>query len=166
MPKKYLVIVGALVLVIILGFLLKSFIGPSAPSVEPTPAPEAVVEQLPSDKHPKIEMSFSADAHYVTVDITNIHADQLEYNLIYDAVVKKNLIQTGVNASAKLEGATTYSQRQLLGSESSGKFTYHDQISNAVLELTLRDMENRSIFTSTYPFTVTPGETMELSPAQ
>jgi hypothetical protein len=90
----------------------------------------------------------------------------LEYNLIYDAIVKKNPVNTGVTGSAKLEGKTVYSYKQLLGSESSGKFTYHENITNAVMELTLRDENKYSIFTATFPFTVSPGKTIELSQSQ
>lgn len=135
----------------------------SGPVVKPTPTPEVQAPQLPEDQQPKVSLQFSADAHYVTVRLTNVHADQLEYNLIYEATVKNNKIQTGVNASAKLSGATSYSQKQLLGSESSGKFTYHQDIKNAVLELALRDNLNRSVFTGTYPFTVSPGTSVDLS---
>jgi hypothetical protein len=53
-----------------------------------------------------------------------------------------------------------------LGSESSGKFTYHENITNAVMELTLRDENKYSIFTATFPFTVSPGKTIELSQSQ
>jgi len=111
-------------------------------------------------------LDFSSDGHYVTVNISNIHSDQLEYNLIYDATVKKDRIQTGVNAAAKLNGKSEYSYRQLLGSESSGKFTYHANIQNAMMELTLRDAANRSIFSATYPFTISPGKSQILTTSQ
>ena len=131
--------------------------------VSPTPSP-AIVQQLSAEKQPKVSLEFTKDAHYVTVDISNLNADQLEYNLIYDATVKNNSqIQTGVNASANVKGKSTYSQKQLLGSESSGKFTFHEHIKNANMELTLRDLSGRSIFTATYPFEITPGKSVELS---
>ena len=169
MPKKYFTAVGITLIILILGFILKStFINPKSPSVAPTPTPSPIssAQQLSEDKYPKASLTFSNDARYVTVDITDVYADQLEYNIIYYATVKKNRIQTGVNAAAKLEGKTDYSQKQLLGSESNGKFTYHENIQNAVMELTLRDSENRSIFTATYPFEVSPGDTVTLSNPQ
>jgi len=164
MPKKYFLAVGVLIVLLILGFVFKSsFLSrKSVPTHTPT---LGFAEQLPSEKHPKVSLDFSSDGHYVTVNITSIHSDQLEYNLIYDATVKKDRIQTGVNASAKLDGKSEYSYKQLLGSESSGKFTYHSKIENAVMELTLRDSANRSIFTASYPFTVSLGESISLQPS-
>lgn len=143
-------------------FVKSKFLAPAGPA--PTPTEEPVVELAPEDQ-PKISLKFSSDSHYVTVNITNLHATALEYNLIYEATVKKDRIQTGVNAATSLDSQTTYSKEQLLGSESSGHFTYHANIQNAVMELTLRDSIGRSIFTATYPFTVTPGKSLELSPS-
>jgi len=165
MPKNYLIGAGILVVVLIIfGFIFKlSFLSRKS---TPTPTPTlGFAQQLPAEKQPKVSLEFSPDAHYVTVNITNIFSDQLEYNLIYDATVKGNKIQTGVNASAKLDGKSEYSYKQLLGSESSGKFTYHSKIENAVMELTLRDSANRSIFTASYPFTVSLGESISLQPS-
>ena len=62
----------------------------------------------------------------------------------------------------QLKGATTYSKKQLLGSESSGKFTYHANIKNAVMELTLRDANNSSVHSATYPFSVVAGSSVGL----
>lgn len=128
----------------------------------PTPT-DSVAEQLSPEDYPKVSLTFRSDAKYVTVNITNVKSAALEYNLIYDAVVKKNKIQAGVNASAKLEGKNSYTKEQLLGSESSGKFTYHENIQNATMELTLRDESGRSVYSATYPFTVSAGKTIELS---
>ena len=131
----------------------------------PTPSPTIAV-QLAKEKQPEIKLAFSSDGHYATVSISSLAADYLEYNLIYDAVVKGSKLQTGVNATATITGKSTYSQKQLLGSESSGKFTYHEKIQNAVMELTLRDASNRSIFTATYPFTASPGSSVTLIPGE
>jgi len=165
MPKNYLIGAGILVVVLIIfGFIFKSSFLSRKSTHTPTPT-LGFAQQLPAEKQPKVSLEFSPDAHYVTVNITNIFSDQLEYNLIYDATVKGNKIQTGVNASAKLDGKSEYSYKQLLGSESSGKFTYHSKIENAVMELTLRDSANRSIFTASYPFTVSLGESISLQPS-
>lgn len=164
MNKK--LIIGAVILVVIVGgfFLLRK---PKTKTVQPETSPTTgVAQQLTPDQYPKVSLDFSVDAHYVTVNITNINADQIEYNLIYDATVKGNKIQTGVNASAKLDGKTEYSYKQLLGSESSGKFTYHTKIENAVMELALRDAAGRSVYNATLPFTVSPGKSVELSQSQ
>ena len=131
----------------------------------PTPSPKAAV-QLSKDKQPQVSLEFSSDSHFVTVTLSNLNADGLEYNLIYDATVKKNIINTGVNSTATVTGKSTFSQKQLLGSESSGKFTYHEKIQNAVMELTLRDSANRSVFTATSPFTLTPGKSVSLTSSQ
>src|SRR3989344_9502685 len=162
MPKNYLIGAGILVVVLIIfGFIFKlSFLSRKS---TPTPTPTlGFAQQLPAEKQPKVSLEFSPDAHYVTVNITNIFSDQLEYNLIYDATVKGNKIQTGVSASSKLDGKTEYSYKQLLGSESSGKFTYHTKITNAEMHLTLRDNQNRSIYNATLPFTVSPGKSVDL----
>jgi hypothetical protein len=159
---KWLVL--ALIVILFLGgggyFAAKKFLFSSAPVPTPTLEPAS---QLPSEKHPQVNLEFSKDGHYVTVKITNIFADRLEYNLIYDAKVKGNVIQTGVAASAQTAGQSEYSREQLLGSESSGKYTYHENIQNAVLELTLRDAASRSIFTATYPFIFSPSQSVPLS---
>lgn len=163
MSKKW--IIGIVIIVLLsAGFFLFRRTPNVAPSlsrdeVGPTPG---FAEQLTPDQYPKVSLDFSSDAHYVTVNITNINADQIEYNLIYDATVKGSKIQTGVNASAKLDGKTEYSYKQLLGSESSGKFTYHTKIENAVMELALRDSAGRSVYNSTLPFTISPGQSIDL----
>lgn len=131
-----------------------------------SPTPTSPPQTLSADQLPTVSLAFSTDSHYVTVNITNLHADQLEYNLVYDAVVKNNHINTGVNAMAKLNGMAVYSKQQLLGSESSGHFTYHTNITNAELDLTLRDSSGRSIYTATYPFEVKPGASSLLTASQ
>jgi hypothetical protein len=138
----------------------------SGNNVVPTPTPLEAAVQLEPGKHPKPSLQFSADAHYVTVNIANLHAASLEYDLVYEASVKNNRIQTGVNASAKIEGQSTYSRQQLLGSESSGKFTYHTDINNASLNLTLRDGAGRSVFQATYPFVVSAAKSFDLQATQ
>lgn len=159
--------VGAVVILVGAGAVIYSAQkGKGSLGINPTPSP-VVVQQLPTQKQPRVGLEFTKDAHYVTVDISNLNADQLEYNLIYDATVKNNSqIQTGVNASANVKGKSTYSKKQLLGSESSGKFTYHENIKNANMELTLRDSSGHSIFTATYPFEVKAGSSTQLSVSQ
>jgi hypothetical protein len=163
MPKKPLV-VGLVVAVVVLIGLFVATRRPTSTGPAPTPTDE-LVQQLDPDKHPQVSLVFRPDGRYVTVNIKNLHAAVLEYNLIYNATVKNNKLQTGVNAQAKLDGVSTYSKEQLLGSESSGKFTYHANITNAIMELTLRDSSGRSIFTATYPFEVRAGQTVDLQPA-
>ena len=135
--------------------------GGTLPKPSPSPTP-AMAVQLSNEKQPKVSVQFDAKGNYVTVTVSNLNADQLEYNLIYDATVKGNQIQTGVNASTSVKDKSTYTQKQLLGSESSGKFTYHTNIKNAVMELTLRDESRSSVFSATYPFTVSAGESSDL----
>ncbi len=161
--KDWWPIAGAVVVLAVASVIIYSAKknGGSLPTPSPSPTPE-IVEQLPVDKQPKVSMSFSSDAHYVTVNITNISASSLEYNLIYDATVKGSSLQTGVNASTQLKGETTYSKKQLLGSESNGKFTYHANIKNAVMELSLRDSNNSSVYSATYPFSVVAGSSVDL----
>jgi len=157
-------IIGLVVILLLIGgfFVIRRPTSPTGPAPTPTEEP---VAQLEPDKHPQVSLKFRSDAHYVTVNITNLHAAAVEYNLIYDAKVKNNRLQAGVSASEKLDGKSTYSKEQLLGSESSGKFTYHTDISGARLELTLRDAGGRSVFTAVYPFEVDPGKTVELAPS-
>jgi len=164
--KPALIAAIAVLVLLLLGSGFFIMRGRSSPgSGQPTPTPDyGTAEQLPAEKQPKAALEFDKAAHYVTVNITNIQADQVEYNLIYSATVKGNRIQSGVNASAKMEGKTEYSQEQLLGSESSGKFTYHEGITDAIMELTLRDAQNRSVFSATYPFEVVPGGSVDLTP--
>lgn len=164
--KGWGAIIGAvLVLVISGGIIYMAKKNGGTLPIAPSPSPKAVV-QLSADKQPRISLQFSLDAHFVTVSLSNLNADQLEYNLIYDATVKTTQIQTGVNSTADIEGKSTFTQKQLLGSESSGKFTYHTNIKNAVMELTLRDSGGHSVFTQTYPFTVSPGKSIDLVPSE
>ena len=154
-----------MILVIAGAVIYSSHKGSRGLTARPTPSPQTV-QQLPADKQPQVSLQFSSDAHYVTVDISNLYANQLEYNLIYDATIKNSKLNTGVNAAADVTGKSTYSQKQLLGSESSGKFTYHENIANAHMELTLRGAQGRSIFTATYPFAVKPGSSISLTALQ
>lgn len=153
-----------LVLLVIAGVVAGSRLRPRmvTPATAPTPSP-TVVLQLPLESQPQVTLKFSPDGHFVAVSLTNLAADRLEYNLIYDATVKSKRIQTGVSSAADITSQSTFSQKQLLGSESSGKFTYHEQIANAIMELTLRDTSGRSVFTATYPFTVSPGKSVLLT---
>jgi hypothetical protein len=165
MKTKFILI--ALVVLVLFGVGAGvKFIFSGKTTVAPTPTPMQEAVQLPADQQPQVSLQFTADGHYVTVNIANLHAASLEYDLIYDATVKTNHIQTGVNASAKIDGQSTYSKQQLLGSESSGHFTYHTNIANATMNLTLRDSGGRSIFQSTYPFTVTAGKSFDLAASQ
>jgi uncharacterized membrane protein YdfJ with MMPL/SSD domain len=156
---------GAIAVLLIAGFFVRSFGTKGKITAKPTPMPSAA-EQLSPDKQPKVSLAFSSDAHFATVTLSNLNADQMEYNLIYEAKIKNSRNQTGVNDSQNVAGKSTYTKKQLLGSESSGKFTYHEDIQNASMELTLRDADGRSIFTATYPFKVTPGQTVSLSASE
>lgn len=159
--KKFWPIIVLVILIPVFLYSYKSVKNLFAPGVVPTPTPAPLV-QLSPDQYPNVSIAISADSHYATIKITNLNSEKLEYNLIYDATVKKNQIQTGVNASATLNGQKTYEKTQLLGSESSGKFTYHENIQNAVIELTLRDTYGRSVFFGIYPFSVSPSSTQSL----
>lgn len=160
---KYVFVIVALIVLVFSGVFLFKSISPSQTKPTPTPSPtDEPLIQLPLEQQPRVSLKFSTDGHYVTVNISNLVSASLEYNLIYNTVVKGNQMQTGVNASSKLEGQNTYSKEQLLGSESSGHFTYHEKITNAMMELTLRNSSNRSIFKGNYPFTVTPGKSQDL----
>ncbi len=164
--KTQFIVVGVLLVLIAGGIFVGTRHPASAPTAPtPTLAPSQVA-QLPPNQAPAASLTFSSDGHYVTVNITKIHAAKLEYNIVYDATVKNNQINTGVSGSSSLGGNDTYSYKQLLGSESSGHFTYHTNIQNATMELTLRNDAGYSIYTATYPFTVTPGKTVSLTPQQ
>ena len=166
MKYKPFLIAGALLLVFIGFFIFKTLKPASESSATPAPTPEPQVEQLSQEQQPKASLQFTKDGHYVTILLSDIQVAQLEYNLIYDASVKKNRIQTGVSGSARLDGKTEFTQKQLLGSESSGHFTYHENIANAVLELVLRNDSGYSVFSATYPFTVSPGKSVSLTPSE
>jgi len=159
--KKLWILIGVVVIALLLFEAGKYVMGGNKVSIVPSPTP-AAAEQLTPDKYPRVSLEFSPDGHYVTVKISQIVASSLEYNLIYDAMVKKSPVNTGVTGSAKLDSQSTYTYKQLLGSESSGKFTYHENIKNAVMELTLRDANKYSIFSATYPFSLTPGKSIDL----
>lgn len=168
--KTWLPVTIAVVIILIAGatvlFLRHKTTSPASTFSTSSDSSQPAVAQLPAADQPKVSIRFDQDGHYVTVSITNLHAQKLEYNLIYDATIKGNLIQTGVNASTDIVGQTVYEKRQLLGSESSGHFTYHENIKNATLELTLRDDQSRSVFVATYPFTVKAGASFDLKPQE
>ncbi len=158
--------VGAVVVLVIVGAFFYSAKKHNL-VVGPNPSP-ALVEQLAKEKQPQVELAFTADGHEVTVTMANLHADTLEYTLEYTANIKKGKevtqIQTGVAGGGNISGKSTYSEKQLLGSESSGKRVYHEAIHDATMKVTLRDSQGRSIFTATYPFEVKPGAAVSLSP--
>jgi hypothetical protein len=160
MNKKIIIPVVTLLIVLVGCFAL--FKAKPKTSIPAPTSTEEPLAQLSPEQYPQITLDFSSNGHFVTVNITNLHASALEYNLVYEAVVKKTKIQTGVSASTKLDGATTYTKEQLLGSESSGKFTYHTDIQNGQLELTLRDSAGRSTYSATYPFIHSPGKAINL----
>ncbi len=165
--KSWAPIIGAVIVLSLAAGVIFYVRGKGVSLVEPLPTPSPnIAVQLAKEKQPEVKLAFSADGRYATVSISSLAADYLEYNLIYDATVKGSKLQTGVNATAAITGKSTYFQKQLLGSESSGKFTYHEKIQNAVMELTLRDASNRSIFAVTYPFTVVPGSSVTLIPGE
>src|SRR3972149_5305863 len=97
--------VGAVVILAVAGGIIYSSRRGSG-SVGPTPSP-VMVEQLPVEQQPQAELAFSADGHEVTVNISNLHASKLEYNLVYDASVKKgrevSQIQTGVTGGGDID---------------------------------------------------------------
>lgn len=161
--KNWGAALGAVAVLLISGFYIYRMRNATPSGPGPTPTLEAVA-QLPESEQPKPSLTFTRDAHEVTVNFSNLHAAKLEYNLIYEATVgtRKDRIETGVYGEDDIEGKSTYSSKQLLGSESSGKRSFHENISNARLEVTLRDSEGRSVFFKTYPFDVTPGSTVEL----
>ena len=166
MKSNYLI--GALIVILLIGGILfakSKFTSGSKVTLTPTPTPESVA-QLTPDQAPKVSLSFTGDGHYVTVNITEIHAAKLEYNLIYNATVKNIQINTGVSGSSALNGGNSYSYKQLLGSESSGHFTYHSNITDATMELTLRNDAGYSVFNATYPFSVSPGKTIDLKASE
>lgn len=165
MKTKILFIVLLVIVLFGIGAGVK-FILSGKTTVAPTPSPLPAAVQLAPDQQPKVSLSFSADAHYATVNITNLHSASLEYDLVYYANVKNSRVQAGVNASAKVDGQSTYSKQQLLGSESSGHYTYHTNIEEATLNLTLRDIGGRSIFQANYPFSVVAGKTSDLQASQ
>ncbi len=111
--NKWLPIIGAVVaLGISAGVILSFKDKPKSSLPTPTPTPEAAI-QLTTDKQPQVELKFTSDGHYATVSLSNLSADQLEYNLIYDATVKSSKLQTGVNSTANISGKSTFSQKQL-----------------------------------------------------
>jgi hypothetical protein len=158
--------IAVILIIAVAGIFMISRRPASKPGAVPSPTPSKV-EQLPPDTQPQVSLIFSPDGHYVTINMENIQASQLEYNLIYDATVKKTQINTGVSGGTKdLQGKTSFSYKQLLGSESSGKFTYHESIRNAYMEVTLRNQAGYSVFSATYPFTVTAGRSISLTPSE
>ena len=78
--NKWLPIIGAVVALGINAGIILYFKGkPKSSLPTPTPTPEAAV-QLAADKQPRVELKFASDGHYVTVSLSNLNADQLEYN--------------------------------------------------------------------------------------
>ncbi len=163
---KYAIIVVVFLAVLgVGGFIFAKNQISSATKITPTPT-ETPLQMLSENQYPKVSLSFKPDGHYVTVMINNLHAESVEYDLVYDAKIKRNgitsQVNTGINASEKISGKNSYSKEQLLGSESSGHLTFHENIQNASLHLTLRDGSNRSIYSTTYPFSISLGKTVEL----
>jgi len=166
---KYVAIFAVVILIGVLGlfFLKKQFSSPGS-NIQPTPTEEEVMQLDPKDQ-PKVSLEFSSDSHYVTVKMINVNASKVEYSIIYDAKIKSkgkvSQVNTGVTGggTANKDSKTYESAKQLLGSESSGHITYHEEIKNGMVDLTLRDEKGRSVFKTNYSFTLTPGKVVELS---
>ncbi len=111
--KKLLPVILILAIVGVGGWLIFGKGKNSSSRITPTPTETPAAEQLAPDKQPRVSLQFSSDAHYVTVKLSNLNADVLEYNLIYDAIVKKSKINSGVSGGGKISGKSEFTVTEL-----------------------------------------------------
>lgn len=134
MKKNYLIILGVIGIVLILGgLLLWRSRGAKEP---PTLEPEGVLIETTLEERPYITLTPSSDGHWLTIEVSRIqNADSLEYELLYNTA--SGATQGSIN-TVQLKGETSYSKKILLGSESSGHYKFDEGVTQGSLTVRLR----------------------------
>ncbi|MBN1263319.1 MAG: hypothetical protein JW991_03090 [Candidatus Pacebacteria bacterium] len=91
-----------------------------------TPTPPVFVETTINER-PFVSLIPSEDGHWLTLKIGRIQkAETLEYELSY--TTGEGLVQGAYSSPFDLGGETDYERKILLGTESSGRYRYHEGV--------------------------------------
>ena len=135
--KKGLMIGIGLVLVIGLGFIGWFILGKnnSGEEVLPTPTPVRYVE-VSAEEAPFVSLIPSSDGHWLTLNIAGIRdAETVEYELAYDTAA--GVGQGSISSPSPVGADGKYEKRIMLGTESSGKYTFHEGVSGGSVTVKL-----------------------------
>ena len=135
--KKGLLVGLGLILIIGLGlggwFIFRGI--DSNEEVLPTPTPIRYVE-VSVEESPFISLIPSADGHWLTVMVDRIQdAESVEYELSYETA--DGVTQGAIGGPYSLAGVTNYEKKILLGTQSSGNYSYHEGVENGSLTVKL-----------------------------
>lgn len=139
--KKYLplILLGVGLLVVVFAFIfVKS--RKSAEVVDPND--ESGLIDVPLEKRPLVSLIPTDDGHYLTLKVDKIgfSAASMDYELLYKNTLD---VTQGVPGTVNIEGKTSFENKLLLGSESSGKFRYDEGVKDGSLTLRFRDAKGK-----------------------
>jgi hypothetical protein len=111
----------------------------SSSPLKPTPTPQQIMEELPTEELPLVWLTPSADKHEVTLEIKNIkNTNTLEYELTY---LSKDIPRGVVGTINLKEGETSITRKILLGTCSRNVCKYDEGVTGGTLTLRLRGPE-------------------------
>ena len=141
--KKYLPVIGIVVLAILFVagvFVIRKI---NQPVVEDTQVEDASIPDLPQSQWPVVALVPSSDGHYLSLKVGGIkvtNASSMDYILEYKANNGAAETNQGVPGTVQISGQTNINRDNiLLGSESSGKIRFDKGVETGKLTLRFRD---------------------------
>lgn len=103
---------------------------------------ETALQEVVLEKRPVTSLTPSEDGHWLNLKIEKIVLDatSFDYELLYKLPDGRT---QGVPGTVKLDGQKTIERELLLGSESSGKFTYDEGVEQGTLTLRFRNEKGK-----------------------
>lgn len=137
--KKYLpVIIGALVLLLVLGGVFWFLRG--GKQAEPEEKPEQLAPEWSLEERPYITLTPREDGHEFKLEIEGVRDTELiDYELVYFA----NDISRGVTGTIELEGKTSIERDLLLGSCSRNVCKYDENVTEGTLSLRFQNSKGQ-----------------------
>lgn len=134
--KKYLplILLGVGLLVVVGAF----FVVKNKNSNDvPVSEDDATLVEVPLEKRPIVSLTPSSDGHYLKLKIEKIVIDVDSFDYLFEYKTATGVPQ-GASGFIKLEGKNDFETDLLLGTESSGKFRYDEDVEAGSIELKLR----------------------------
>jgi len=132
--KKTLIILGALALIIGGGALIFLPGKREEPEEPVLPTPQTFVETS-LEERPFVSLTPSADGHWLTLAVSGIqNAEELEYEISY--TTGEGVSQGALGGPFALSG-DSYEIKILMGTESSGRYAYHEGVEEGLLIIRL-----------------------------
>ncbi len=105
---------------------------------------ETALEEVVLERRPIASLTPSEDGHWLNLKIEKIVLDatSFDYELLYKLPDGRT---QGVPGTVKLDGQKTIERELLLGSESSGKFSYDEGVESGTLTLRFRNEKGKLI---------------------